>query len=124
MINLLVATAAALFSGLGVGSAGILVIYLTLVVGAEQVYAQGVNLLFFLFSSGAAMLVHLTKRKIYGRFVSILVTSGLLGAVVGSFLSGWLNAITVRKLFGIMLIVSGIITLSPKRHKQNLPKAL
>ena len=38
----------AILSGMGVGSAGLLVVYLTMVLGAPQLTAQGINLLFFL----------------------------------------------------------------------------
>ena len=40
--------AVALLSGMGVGSAGLLVTYLALVLGMPQLQAQGLNLLFFL----------------------------------------------------------------------------
>ena len=65
MIDFIFGIGAAVLSGLGVGSGGLLVIYLTLIEGYEQIGAQGVNLLFFLFSSGSAMLYHLVHRKIY-----------------------------------------------------------
>ena len=41
----------ALLSGMGIGSGGLFVIYLTFMTNADQLSAQGANLLFFLFSS-------------------------------------------------------------------------
>ena len=55
----------AVLSGLGVGGGGLLVIYLALFTDVAQLSAQGINLLFFIFSCGASMLVHLSKRKIF-----------------------------------------------------------
>ena len=49
----------AILSGLGVGSAGLLVVFLTAVLQVPQLTAQGMNLVFFLFSSGSALTVHL-----------------------------------------------------------------
>ena len=45
---LIAAFLSAILSGLGVGSAGIFVLYLTLIAGFPQPEAQALNLLFFL----------------------------------------------------------------------------
>ncbi len=108
--------AAAVLSGLGVGSGGLLVIYLTLAENYEQITAQGLNLLFFLFSSGAAMFFHVMKRKINYSAVLFLVFFGLFGALLGTLLLKYLGGEAVRKIFGIMLIFSGVVTL--KRQKK------
>lgn len=111
ILDIISGFAAALLSGLGVGSGGLLVIYLTLVLGAEQLRAQGTNLLFFLFSSGAAMLYHFSHRKINYSAVTVLVLTGLVGSAVGTALSSALGGALTRKLFGSMLVLSGIATL-------------
>lgn len=116
MIDAIFGFAAAMLSGLGVGSGGLLVIYLTLAQNYEQISAQGLNLLFFLFSSGAAMIFHLLKRKINYAAVLILVSFGLFGALFGTILLKFLGGGIARKIFGIMLIFSGVITLK-KRAK-------
>ena len=46
----------AALAGMGIGSGGLLVLYLTLIRGTPQLSAQGFNLLFFLFSSGASVM--------------------------------------------------------------------
>ncbi len=109
--------AAAVLSGLGVGSGGLLVIYLTIAENYEQITAQGLNLLFFLFSSGAAMLFHIMKRNINYSAVLMLVIFGLFGALIGNMLLGLLGGDTVRKIFGIMLIFSGVLTLKRQRKR-------
>ncbi len=102
---------AALLSGLGIGSGGILVIYLTLLGSYDQITAQGINLLFFLFSSGSAMLYHINHRKINGAVVLTLVIFGLMGAAAGNLLLSVLGGETARKFFGAMLVLSGIFSL-------------
>ena len=52
LLTVSVALAIAILSGLGVGSAGLLVVFLTVVSELPQRTAQGVNLMFFLFASG------------------------------------------------------------------------
>ena len=44
----------ALLSGMGIGSGGLLVIYLTLLEKVPQLTAQGINLLFFIFASASS----------------------------------------------------------------------
>ena len=117
MSNAIFGFAAALLSGLGVGSGGLLVIYLTLVDNYEQITAQGINLLFFLFSSGAAMIFHVLKRKINYSTVLFLVIFGVFGAFLGTLLLKHLGGDTVRKIFGIMLIFSGVVTLKKKKTR-------
>lgn len=110
-MDVIFGTAAAVLSGLGVGSGGLLVIYLTMLGEYEQITAQGLNLLFFLFSSGAAMLYHVTHRRINYGAVMVLVGFGLVGAATGSMLLGVLGGSVVRKIFGGMLVLSGVLAL-------------
>lgn len=113
---------AAVLSGLGVGSGGLLVIYLTLLGNYAQLTAQGLNLLFFLFSSGSAMLFHFTHRKIKYEAVFVLAVFGAVGSVIGSLLSGALGGELTRRIFGIMLIVSGMLALRGTRKIKDTSK--
>ena len=51
MLDLLIGTAVAVLSGMGVGSGGLLVVYLTLAGGIAQPAAQALNLFFFIFAA-------------------------------------------------------------------------
>ena len=116
-IDIIASFIIALLSGMGIGSGGLLVIYLTIMTDIEQLSAQGANLLFFLFSSGAALLYNIRKRNIYWSAVLFLSVIGILGARLGSFVAGIIPTGILRKLFGTMLTVSGIVTLF-KKEKQ------
>ena len=100
-----------LLSGLGVGGGGLFIVYLALFTDTPQLAAQGLNLLFFLFSAGASLPVHLTKRKILSGAVGIMVLAGILGALVGSYISTHIDERILRKIFGALLCLSGIISL-------------
>ncbi len=108
LITLIAAFLCAVLSGLGVGSAGIFVLYLTLVAAYPQAEAQGLNLLFFLFSAGAALLLHIRERRIPGRLVLFLIALAVPGAFLGSYLARVLDPATVRRIFGGMLVVTGL----------------
>lgn len=115
MLNIIASFAIALLSGMGIGSGGLFVIWLTLAENTPQLTAQGLNLLFFIFSSGASLTVHLTKRKIAWGAVALLTLTGVGGALIGGYISGLINASAMKKLFGAMLILSGLVSLMKKR---------
>ena len=103
-----------ILSGLGIGGGGLLVIWLALFGGVEQLEAQGINLVYFIFSSGAAMLVHLTKRKLNLKLIGFMALFGVIGAVIGSFLAQETDPTIVKRCFGWLLLVSGILSLCQK----------
>ena len=53
-IDILATLLVATLSGMGLGSGGLMVIYLTLIRHVSQLPAQGFNLLFFLFASASS----------------------------------------------------------------------
>ena len=117
-VTLIAAFFAAILSGLGIGSAGLFVLYLTLIAGYDQPEAQALNLLFFILSAGAALLLHIRERKIPWRVVLFLIACAIPGALVGSSLVRMLDATLIRKLFGGMLVVTGVPTLLSKERKK------
>lgn len=117
LLTLIAAFLSAILSGLGVGSAGLFVLYLTLVAGYAQPEAQALNLLFFLLSAGAALLLHMRERRIPLRVVLFLVACAVPGALVGSYLARVLDAGLLRRLFGGMLVVTGLPQLLRREPK-------
>jgi len=120
ILDMIASFAIAILSGMGIGSGGLLVIYLTLVSSTPQLTAQGINLLFFLFSTGAAMTVHLRRRKIYFNAVLLMAAVGIFGALLGSFTAGVLPTSLIKKLFGAMLIISGTVALFKKDKNEKV----
>ncbi len=101
----------AMMTGMGIGSAGLMVIWLTAVLGIPQLEAQGINLIFFLISASASMVIHLGKRHIPPLQVLLLACIGMAAAYFGSRTAMVLPQQLIRKLFGAMLAVSGSISL-------------
>ncbi len=119
-LSLIISFFIAILTGLGVGGGGLFVIYLALFTDTPQLAAQGINLFFFLFSAGSSVIVHLTQRKIYLSAVVIMASAGIIGAIVGAFVSGYVDQALLRKIFGAMLMISGIISLK-KSFKEKIP---
>lgn len=119
IINMIAAALIAILAGLGVGGGGLLVIYLTLILKTEQLAAQGINLIFFIFSAAASLFIHFRKRNINIRTVIILAVTGIISSILGSYLSHNIDVGILQKIFGGLLILSGVITLFSKKPALN-----
>ena len=108
MIDFLVSCGVALLSGLGVGSGGLLVVFLTEYRAVGQLFAQGVNLIFFIFSSGASTAVNLRARNICYGAVTMMSLGGTVGAIVGALVASVLDPKLLKVGFGAMLLIGGI----------------
>ena len=106
-----ISTLIAILSGLGIGSGGLLVIWLTLALGIDAEIARGLNLAFFVFSASASMLIHLWRGRIKPSLVISLSILALVGTLIGVGLSSRIDATLLKKIFGGMLVISGVYTL-------------
>lgn len=104
----------AILSGLGVGSGGLFVVWLTMVEGVNAIGARGLNLLFFVFSATSALLFHLIRKRIRVQTVLILSIFGAAGTLVGSLIGNSINPFILKKIFGAMLFLSGLRSLLGK----------
>ena len=111
LFSAIVATIIAILSGLGVGSGGLLVIWLTMIGGVDPQLARGLNLLFFIFSAGAALIVHAVKGRIKPTLALFLSLFACLGTFVGTYLGLRVDAYWLKKIFGGMLTLSGTYAL-------------
>lgn len=111
----------AALSGIGVGGGGLFVVFLAMFTDTPQITAQGINLLFFLFSAGSSVCVHLSQRQIFGTAVLVMAVSGIVGSVCGTLLTTVVPQTLLRKAFGVMLVISGIFSLKAKKEV-NEPK--
>lgn len=108
----------AILSGLGVGSAGLLVVFLTAVEHQPQLVAQGLNLIFFLFSSGAALVVHMLHTPLLFGCILLLLVGGIPGSLLGTAVAHAISEELLRRLFGFLLIASGAMGLFKKKAKK------
>lgn len=105
----------AVLSGMGVGGGGLFVIFLVLLTDLPQLSIQGMNLLFFMAASGSALLIHLSRRHILGMAVLCLALFGIVGSLLGTLLSARIPQDLLRKIFGVMLVITGILSLGKKK---------
>ena len=114
----------AALSGMGVGGGGLMVVYLALFTNTPQLAAQGINLLFFLFSCGTSVCVNIAKRQILGRLILMMALFGILGSLIGTSLAGFMEESLLRKIFGGMLVVSGILSFRSSARSANKERSV
>ncbi len=103
------------FAGsLGVGGGGILIIFLTSFFNVSQRIAQGINLLFFLPIATVSVIIYVRQNLIKIKPLLPFIALGILGAISGSFLSGFISEDMLSKIFGGGLIALGIRELFSK----------
>lgn len=98
-------------TGMGIGGGGLLVIYLTLIRSVPQLAAQSLNLYFFIIASATSLLIHFRRRRIEMSQVVPAVVMGMIFAFIGSHAAKVFPEDLIRRLFGIMLIASGALSL-------------
>ena len=99
--------AIAVLMGMGVGGGGLLVIYLVMLQGVEQLTAQGINLFFFVACASASMLIHLRRRRIRWHLLWGAIP-GCLASWLASGVADRIPAHTLRALFGALLCLCGL----------------
>lgn len=103
---LCVGTVLGFLSGLGIGGGSLLILWLTLVIGMEQSAARLLNLLFFLPSAIIACCFRWKQGAVKMQTVLPAAIAGCIGAVSFSLLN--LDTSLLKRLFGILLLVTGI----------------
>ncbi|MCL2033659.1 MAG: sulfite exporter TauE/SafE family protein [Oscillospiraceae bacterium] len=104
----------AALSALGMGGGGILLIYLTVYLGLDQLKAQGINLIFFIPIAAAALIMHIKNRLVQWRIVWPCILLGLPGVFLGEKLAMLIGPGMLQKIFGGFLLMIGIKELFSK----------
>lgn len=120
LLPILCAFLLAIPAGMGVGGGGLFVLYLIFVCGMGQIEAQGVNLVFFLFSALAATLCNLKGKKLSFKDVLPQLLAGLPAVLLGVWVSRAIDTLWLRRIFAIFLMISGVVSAVYSHKKQNI----
>ena len=102
-------------TGLGVGSGGLYILYLTLIKNIPQAEAQGMNLAFFITAALTATVVNIIKKRISFPILAILLPFGIAGAAAGCYLASAISSKALSIAFGVLLITVGVTGAVKKR---------
>lgn len=95
-------------AGLGVGGGSVLMLWLTLVMNMPYESARTINLLFFLPSAVIATCFRRAQGSLPLKKLQAPILSGLVFAAIGSLAAGYLDTTILKKLFGGLLILTGL----------------
>ena len=95
-------------SGLGMGGGTILILLLTLFLGIEQHISQATNVIFFVPTAISAIIIFIKNKNINFKIGIPICLFGIIGATIGSILSTKMNVTTLKKYFGIFLILIAV----------------
>ena len=119
ILSFLIAFLAAILSALGMGGGGILLIYLTAVMGVDQLQAQGINLAFFVPAAIVALIFHIKNKLVDLKIAWKFILIGLLGVLGGAALAMWMPRELLSKIFGGLLLIMGIRELWSSRTSRD-----
>ena len=105
MFEIIIGVISGIVSGTGMGGGTILIFLLTYLCNIEQHIAQATNLIFFIPTSIIAIIVNAKNRNINVKLGIIISLYGILGAIIGANLSIHLDMKSLRKYFGIFLLI-------------------
>ena len=105
MIYFVVAIFSGIISGMGIGGGTILIPTLLFLRDITQKEAQSINLICFLPSAAAALFIHAKNKNIETKILKPIIISGIIGAVIGSFIALQIEGDILQKMFGIFLVV-------------------
>ena len=99
---------AGIISGLGMGGGTILILLLTTFQGMEQHIAQATNLIFFVPTSIAAIIIHLKNKNIDKKVAMVVGFLGIIGAIIGAIVANNIDSKNLKKYFSIFILLIAI----------------
>ncbi len=106
-----------IFASLGVGGGMILILYLTVFGGFDQLSAQGINLIYFIPIALLAVIIHSRNGLIRWKSILPALIAGTVFAAVGAFAAGYIGSSGLKKLFAVFIFAVGVKELFYKPNK-------
>lgn len=103
-----------IISGMGIGGGTILIPSLVFFTSLNQQEAQGINLMVFIPVAIVAIFVHYREKNIEFKYAKWIIVGGIVGSIMGSLFALRISPISLRRYFGIFLLLIGIYELLKK----------
>ena len=117
-ISVCIGTVLGFLAGLGIGGGSLLILWLTVVLQLPYPDARGINLLFFLPSALVACLFRWRQGFLPLKKILPAIAAGCAAAGVFSWLGTQMELTFLKKLFGALLLFTGIRELCYKPKKK------
>lgn len=107
---------AGIAGGMGIGGGAILIPALIFFSDLNQHVAQSTNLIFFIPTAISALIIHIKNKNIDMKKALVLSLSGIPGAIAGSVTANFTEGDILRKMFGVFLVIFGLLELFKKQE--------
>lgn len=114
---ILISFLAGIAASMGLGGGTFLIIYLTAFAGMAQISAQGINLIFFIPASAAALWLHSRNGLVEWRKILPAVVAGTVTAVAAALIANRINPEWSRRLFGAFILIAGMRMLASRKKQ-------
>lgn len=114
-MNFIIGLFTGIAASMGLGGGFILIIYLTVFGGADNLTARAVNLVFFLPIALFSIILHSRNKLIEWKIILPLVISGVIGSALGTLFGLVINPRIIEIAFGGILVLVGARELFGKR---------
>lgn len=108
MLEIIIGIISGIVSGIGMGGGTILILILTIFLNVEQHLSQAINLIFFIPTAVAAIVINSKQKLIDFKTSNIISIFGVIGAIIGSIIANNINSNILRKIFGVFLAIIAI----------------
>lgn len=105
MLAIIFGIISGIVTGLGMGGGTILILLLSLFMEMEQHIAQATNLIFFIPTSLAAIVINLKQKNVDLKLAFIISIFGIIGAIIGAIVSENLSSENLRKYFAMFIML-------------------
>ncbi|MGL5756152.1 MAG: TSUP family transporter [Paraclostridium sp.] len=109
MLLILFGFFAGIIGGMGMGGGTILIPSLILFLNIDAKMAQSINLLSSIPMTIFALIIHIKNKNVMLNLVIPIATFGIFGAISGSYLANYISSETLKKVFGLFLLIIGLL---------------
>ena len=95
-------------AGLGVGGGSLLILWLTLALNMDADTARAINLMFFITAAGSVSIFRLRQGIIKWKEILPAIIFGCIAAALFCLIGSRIDRDIVKKLFGGLLLITGI----------------
>jgi len=122
-IDLLIGAMTGILSGFGIGGGTLLILWLTLFAGMNQLQAGGINLAYFLCSGTPALFTHIKNKLVEKNAFLFCTLTGVPACIFASIAAANIDVSWLRRGFGVLLLFVGFKELFGKQTKTEQTKA-
>lgn len=127
MFEILIGFLSGIVSGMGMGGGAILIFFLTTFRGVEQHMAQAADMIFFIPTAIAAVIISYKNNNIDFKVSKYIIIFGIIGSIIGAEIAVNINVKILKKYFGfflLLIIFNEIFTLIKMyiKHKKGKDK--